>query len=303
MTETRRGASSVPFHFTLGTLGVYILNDGYFMLDGGSAFGRVPRVLWEKVVAPDHLNRVHMALNSILLESGGKLTLIETGYGDKLTERQMSVFGLSRPNGTLLDQLALLGIAPNDIQTVINTHLHGDHAGWNTRRPPDGGTGDPLPTFPNARYVTQRLEWEQATQPDELTAPGYPANNLLPLQAHDVLDLVSGDLRLTPEIRLVATPGHTAGHQSVWVESGTAAVLFTGDAVLHSSHLERINWVGAVDNLPIVTVATRRKLVEEVLRRQASIIVTHQPFPGLGTLTRDEGQPRSVFHAITEPSA
>lgn len=283
---------ATPFHFTLGQIGVYILNDGIFHLDGGSTFGRVPKVLWEKVIAPDHANRVPMALNSILLESNGKLTLIETGYGDKLTPKQEAIFGLMRPQGTLLDQLAALKIAPADIQVVINTHLHGDHAGWNTRHDAQGNV---VPTFPNARYITQRLEWENASHPDELTAPGYPANNFTPLYELGVLDLVEGDVRLTPELRVVATPGHTAGHQSVWLESGQAAALFTGDAALHSSHLERINWVGAVDNLPIISVSTKRALVEDLMRRHASCIITHHPFPGLGVLELPEGQTRPIF--------
>ncbi len=290
-----RVTPATPFHFGLGGVGVHILNDGVFLMDGGTAFGRVPRVLWERVVAPDHLNRIPMAMNSLLLESDGKLILIETGYGDKLDAKQQQIFGLTHPQGTLLDQLTTMGIAPEDITLVINTHLHGDHAGWNTRRPPANPDGEAVPTFPNARYVVQRLEWEEASHPSELTAPGYPANNFAPLMTRGVLDLVEGEARLTPEIRLVPTPGHTAGHQSVWLESGGAAALFTGDAALHGAQLERINWTGGVDNLPLVTVETKRRLVEEVMRRQASVIVTHHPFPGLGVLVLAEGQRRPTF--------
>lgn len=283
---------TAPFRFTLGQIEMHILNDGVFRLDGGAAFGRVPRVLWERVLAPDHLNRVPVALNSILLTLGGQHILIETGYGDKLSPKEMEMFGVERPQGSLLAQLALVGLQPEDISIVINTHLHGDHAGWNTRH---DATGAVVPTFPNARYVTQRLEWEEAAHPNELTAPGYPQNNFAPLRERGVLDLVEGDVRLMPEIRLVATPGHTAGHQSVWIESGESAALFTGDAALHGSHLERINWVGAVDNFPITSVATKRALVEEVMRRQASVIVTHHPFPGLGILVQPEGERRPHF--------
>lgn len=291
---------TTPFRFTLGAVDCYILNDGVFMLDGGSVFGRVPRSVWERVIAPDHLNRLAMALNSILLVAAGQRILIETGYGDKLSDKELRIFGIDRPQGTLLDQLALLGLGPADIDIVINTHLHGDHAGWNTRRPVDAPEAEPEPTFPNARYIVQRLEWEDATHPNELTAPGYPQLNLTPLLARGVVDLVEGDVRVTPEIRLVATPGHTAGHQSVWLESGQAAALFTGDAVLHGIHLERINWVGAVDNFPITSVATRRALVEEVMQRQASVVVTHHPFPGLGILVQPADERRPRFQEITK---
>ncbi len=284
-------ATATPFHFALGALQVTIINDGIFRLDGGSAFGRVPRPLWERILAPDHLNRVPTAMNSILLEIGGQRILMETGYGDKLTAKQMEMFGITRPYGTLLDQLALLGIQPGDINVVINTHLHGDHAGWNTRLQ----DGEVVPTFPNARYIVQRLEWEDATHPNELTEPGYPINNFVPLMDRGVLDLVEGDVRLTPAIRLVPTPGHTAGHQSVWIESGQASALFTGDAVIHGIHLERINWIPAVDNYPLTSLATKKRIVEEVMRRQASVIVTHHPFPGLGTLVQEDGQRRPTF--------
>lgn len=285
-----------PFHFALGSIGIHILNDGIFRLDGGGAFGRVPRALWEKVLAPDHLNRVPTAMNSILLESDGKLILIETGYGDKLSLKQQEIFGITRPQGTLLDQLALLGLSPEDIHLVINTHLHGDHAGWNTRHDPQDPAAEAVPTFPNARYIVQRLEWEDAAHPNELTEPGYPSNNFAPLLTRGVLDLVEGDVRVTPEIRLVPTPGHTAGHQSVWLESGLAAALFTGDAVIHGIHLERLNWIPGVDNFPLTSLETKRRLIEEALRRQATLIVTHHPFPGLGTLTQEAGQKRPTFH-------
>jgi glyoxylase-like metal-dependent hydrolase (beta-lactamase superfamily II) len=296
--ETATPLIPTPFYFTLGSTRVTVLNDGLFYLDGGSVFGRVPKTLWEKVIAPDHANRLPMAMNTLLLESQGKLILIETGYGDKLSPKQMEIFGLQRPQGTLIDQLGAIGVQPEDISVVINTHLHGDHAGWNTRRNSAQPDGEPIPTFSNARYIVQRLEWDEATHPNELTAPGYSTNNFTPLMDRDVLDLVEGDVQVTPEVRLVCTPGHTAGHQSVWLESGQAAALFTGDAAVHSSHLERINWVGAVDNLPIQSVETKRKLVEEILRRQASVVVTHHPFPGLGLLAKPEGQPRLKFHEI-----
>ncbi len=289
------GATAAPVPFELGNLRAYILNDGIFGLDGGSVFGRVPRVLWEKVAAPDHLNRVPLSLNSILLESDGKLVLIEVGYGDKLTAKQEQIFGLVRPQGNLLHQLGQIGVQPDDIAIVVNTHLHGDHSGWNTRYPSGDTSAQPVPTFANARYVVQRLEWEEATHPNELTTPAYPAQNFVPLREHGVLDLVEGEVQLTSNLRLVPTPGHTAGHQSVWLTAGDTTALFTGDAAVHSTHLERLNWVGAVDNLPVVSVETKRQLVATILKSGASVIITHHPYPGLGMLVLPEGDRRPVF--------
>jgi glyoxylase-like metal-dependent hydrolase (beta-lactamase superfamily II) len=277
------------FAFAVGTIGTTILSDGDCRIDGGQFFGRVPRVLWERLFPPDHLNRVPTALNSVLLETSAGLMLIETGYGDKISEKTIRNFSLTRPDGTLLDQLAKLGLAPEDIKIVVNTHLHADHCGWNTRRLEDGRV---VPTFPNARYIFQKTEWEAAIHPDELVAATYLAENLHPLQEAGVIDLIEGDLTITPQVRVVLTPGHTVAHQSVWIESGPsgreAAALFSGDAILHGLLLERLAWIPAVDDLPHVSLATKKKLIEESLRRKAHMIVTHHPFPGLGILARDD---------------
>ncbi len=277
------------FAFAVGTVGATILSDGTAHMDGGALFGRVPRVLWERLLPPDHLNRVPCSLNSVLLETEAGLMLIETGYGDKLSEKMVRNFALERPVGTLLDQLAKLGLAPEDIKIVVNTHLHADHCGWNTRRLPDGLA---VPTFPNARYILQKTEFEAAIHPNELLAATYLEENIQPLKDAGVLDLIDGDLVLTPHVRVVLTPGHTAAHQSVWIESGTSgnesAALFSGDAIVNGIHLERIAWIPAVDDLPLVSLETKKKIIEESLRRQAALIVTHQPFPGLGILARDD---------------
>jgi glyoxylase-like metal-dependent hydrolase (beta-lactamase superfamily II) len=296
-TDTLEEPLHGRFDFAVGTVGTTILSDGSCRMDGGSFFGRVPRVLWERLVPPDHLNRVPCALNSVLLETEAGLLLLETGYGNKLTEKTIRNFAVERPDGTLLDQLARLGVAPEDIKMVVNTHLHADHCGWNTRRLEDGRV---VPTFPNARYLFQKEEWEAAIHPDELVAATYLAENLDPLREAGVVDLIEGDLRLTPQVRLVLTPGHTLAHQSVWIESGSsgreAAALFSGDAVVHGVMLERLAWIPSVDDLPHVSLATKKKIIEESLRRQAHLIVTHHPFPGLGILASDDAG-KVHFHA------
>src|SRR5215831_6811971 len=185
------------FAFAVGRVGTTILSDGQCYIDGGQFFGRVPRVLWERLFPPDHLNRVPTALNSVLVETSAGLMLVETGYGNKISEKTIRNFSLARPDGTLLDQLAALGLAPEDIKIVVNTHLHADHCGWNTRRLEDGRV---VPTFPNARYILQKTEWEAAIHPNELLAATYLEENLQPLKDAGVLDLIEGDLTITPHV-------------------------------------------------------------------------------------------------------
>jgi glyoxylase-like metal-dependent hydrolase (beta-lactamase superfamily II) len=152
---------------TMGDVRVHILRDGTFALDGGAMFGVVPRVIWEKTDPPDEKNRVTLALNVALIETAGKRILVDTGMGDKWGEKEVLMYRIDRSR-TLLGSLRELGFSPKDIDVVINTHLHFDHAGGNTRR-----EGKIVPTFPRARYVVQRGEWEDATHTHERNRASY----------------------------------------------------------------------------------------------------------------------------------
>jgi glyoxylase-like metal-dependent hydrolase (beta-lactamase superfamily II) len=159
-----------------GEVRVHVLRDGGFALDGGAVFGVVPRALWEKTDRPDEKNRVTLGLNVALIETAGKRILVDTGIGDKWEDKQRAIYRIDRST-TLLGALAGLGVRPEDIDVVINTHLHFDHAGGNTREV----DGKVVPTFPRARYVVQLGEWEDATHPHERNRASYLEPNFVPL--------------------------------------------------------------------------------------------------------------------------
>src|ERR1700733_14729690 len=143
----------------LGDLEFHIINDGVFRLDGGAMFGVIPRPMWERVAPPDQRNRIRLRMNSLLIRSAGKLILVETGAGDKFDAKRRAIYKLE---GTRLpEQLAARGVRPEQVDIVVNTHLHFDHCGGNTRMI----DGSPVPAFPNARYITQRGELEHARHP------------------------------------------------------------------------------------------------------------------------------------------
>jgi len=144
----------------LGNVEFHIVSDGEFWVDGGAAFGLVPKILWSRVITPDDLNRIPMALNCLLIIADGQRILVDTGYGDKLSPKERDIFRIQGEK-RLLGSLARLGLAPTDIDIVINTHLHADHCGGNTV----WQDGQPVPTFPNAEYWIQRLEWADALHP------------------------------------------------------------------------------------------------------------------------------------------
>jgi glyoxylase-like metal-dependent hydrolase (beta-lactamase superfamily II) len=270
-----------PYTYRLGNLDLSILSDGTYYQDAGAVFGIVPRVMWERVVRPelDEQYRMPLGLNCVLVRSHDKLVLIETGVGDKEGHRRQAS---PKSEGTLLSDLWVLDVRPEDIDVVINTHLHADHCGWNTRQ---NEAGQIVPTFPNARYLLQRGEWNAAINPNERTRATYLSENLLPLEEAGVLELVDGEHTVTPEITIVSTGGHTEDHASVVLSSAGETAIYIGDMVQHHVQLERTAWVSAFDLLPLVSMESKKRIVERAIRERALIVSVHSPFPGLGRMT------------------
>jgi len=268
----------------MGNLDLHILSDGVYYQDAGAVFGIVPRIMWERAVHPelDSEYRMPLGLNSLLVRSHDKLVLIETGVGDKEGHRRAAS---PTSEGTLLSDLWVLDVKPEDIDVVINTHLHADHCGWNTRL---NDAGNIVPTFPNARYLIQQGEWEAATHPNERTRATYLAENLLPLEEAGVLELIDGEHSVTPEITVVDTRGHTEDHASVVLASGGETAIYIGDMIQHHIQLERTAWVSAFDLLPLVSMDTKKRIVERAIRERALVISVHEAFPGLGRMTMTE---------------
>ncbi len=272
-----------PHTYRLGNLDLRMLSDGLFYQDAGAVFGIVPRVMWERVARPelDGQYRMALAMNCLLVRSHDKLVLIETGVGDKEGHRRQAS---PLDQGNLLAELSSAGVRPEEIDVVINTHLHADHCGWNTREI----DGRVTPTFPNARYLIERGEWEAATHPNERMRATYLSENLLPLEEAGVLELIDGEYSVTPEITIVDSRGHTEDHVSVVLNSAGETAIYIGDMAQHHVQLERTAWVASFDLLPLVSMETKKRIVERAIRERALIVSAHIPFPGLGRMTMAE---------------
>lgn len=277
-----------------GDLCLQLVSDGVMWLDGGALFGLVPKVLWEQVAQPDELNRIPVALNCLLVESQGQRILVDTGLGDKLSDKQQRNWGLRRSDGGLIDGLHRLGLGAEEIDAVINTHLHGDHCGGNTTL----RDGKPVPTFPRAEYWVQRSEWAEACHLNERTRAVYLPENLCPLAEAGQLRLLDGDAQVTSTVCCVVHPGHTLGYQSVILESGGHAAIYVGDLAPFSTHLERIAWLPAYDVLPLDHLATKRAVRDWVLERKALLIFQHDPLLSWGRLIRDDQGEYRVLSAF-----
>lgn len=276
--------------YQLGGLEFAVLSDGTYKYDAGAVFGIVPRVMWERVVPPlDEMYRLTLGLNCLLIRSEGHVVLVETGVGGKPHDRDSAS---PAEEGTLMTALAAVGVAPEDVTDVVNTHLHADHCGWNTSG--SGGEGDPVrPTFPNATYHVALQEWDDANHPNERTRATYLERNLAPIADHvRLLDGAGAETPITSEVRFLAAPGHTHGHGVVVLRGGGGATgewaLFTGDLAQHPVQLERTPWVSGLDVLPLVSMETKKVLMDRCIDEQALVIVAHGAYPGLARMTRTD---------------
>ena len=258
----------------IGNAEIFVVSDGAALLDGGGFFGLVPRVLWEKVYRPDDLNRVPSHLRSLLVFADGKVILVDTGYGDKLSPKMKKNLGMEGlEDGRLVRALEEHGVAPEDVDIVINTHLHADHCGGNTRIV----RGKVVPTFPNAVYYVQRLEMAEARYPNERTRGTYFLENFVPLEEAGQLKIIDGDYRITPSVSVWVTRGHTPGHQIAVVESEGEAAMFLADACSWAVHMERLAWVPAFDLEPMVSIQTKKRIRDWALKHDAVLIFQHDP--------------------------
>jgi len=259
-------------HF--GEIEVLPVHGGNFYLDGGAMFGVVPKTLWEKKAPADERNRIRLAANSLLARAAGKNILVETGNGTKWDPKLRNIYGI--PEGDpLRDSLARLGVATENVDMVINTHLHFDHAGGNTRVV----DGRDVPTFPNAQYVVQRAELAHAMNPTERDRASYFADSFIPVTEARQWRLVDGDVEIVPGISVVRIPGHNADIQAVKISGGNRTVIYVADMLPTRHHLP-LAWMPGYDLYPLQTLETKRKRIAEIVEQGWIVAFGHDPdFP------------------------
>jgi glyoxylase-like metal-dependent hydrolase (beta-lactamase superfamily II) len=205
-------------------------------------------------MAPDARNRVTLAMNSLLIHAGGKRILVETGAGDKMNQKLRDIYGLEGPY--LIEGLRAYGVGPEDIDIVVDTHLHFDHCGGNTRLE----KGKLVPAFPNARYVTQRGEFDHAMRPNERDHASYFAENYAPIESAGLFQLIDGDHSIAPGVELIRVPGHTADMQCVRLTGGGKTAFLFADLVPTTAHLP-LPWIMSYDLYPMTTLENRKRWV------------------------------------------
>ncbi len=280
-------------HLALGEMRVYPLTDGTMRLDGGAMFGVVPRVLWEKENPPDDRNRILLGLNPILIETGKSLVLVETGAGTRWDEKSRSIYALGGA-GLLGESLSRLGLGPGDIDIVINTHLHFDHAGGNCV---EGSSGALMPAFPRARYIVQETELRSALSPCERSRASYRPEDILPIKKAGLLDLLDtapGEVdEVAPGLGVFRPSGHNEGIQLVRIEGGGRTAIFLSDIVPTTTHLH-YPYIAAYDLFPLDTLAVKKKIIKEAADKNWFLFFYHDPSVRCATLRPGPGGPKAL---------
>ncbi|PYO79234.1 MAG: MBL fold metallo-hydrolase [Gemmatimonadetes bacterium] len=271
----------------IGALTVHAIQAGGQKLDGGAMFGVVPKPLWEKRIAADERNRIQLGMRTLLIEHQSGLILIDTGAGNKENEKFKDIYGIENEGAARLtmleDGLARIGVRPSDIVLVINTHLHFDHAGGNTRLRPDGQLEV---SFPNATYIIKRGEYEFATHPNERTAASYFDRNYTPVEAANKVEFVASEKEIVKGVRVIPTPGHTPFHQSILIESAGERAFYLGDLVPTHAHLP-LPWIMGYDVEPLVTLETKRRILKQAVDENWLVIFEHDATTAWGRVEHD----------------
>lgn len=269
MLRHKRGTSMTTL-LDLGSMEISWLGGGEFELDGGTMYGAVPKILWRKKYPPDDENYIKLLNAPLLVTVEGHNILIDTGLGNKLTVKQKQIFRVYR-DWSLVEDLAAKGLARDDIDIVILTHCDFDHAGGVVMR---NDTGGMELTFPRARHIVQKREWEDVCAPNIRSAHTYWPDNFSGLADSGLLELVDGDAQIVPGITVRLTGGHTRGHQLVAMEGEKECAVHLGDLFPTHTHANPL-WIMAYDNFPLDVVRIKERLLPEYIRNQCWFTFYH----------------------------
>ncbi len=275
----------------LGALELSIVRDGNFRLDGGAMFGVVPKVLWEKKFPADEKNRVRLATNCLLVRGKDFTAVVESGIGEKWDEKAREIYAIERET-TLLRPLAAHGVRPEDVDALVISHLHFDHAGGATRKE----NGRIVPTFPNATLYVQEAELAHARSPNERDRASYLPENWEPYEEVGRLEAVSGEREIRPGVRLVPLAGHSPGMQAVRIDSEGKTAFYFADALPTTAHVP-IPWIMGYDLYPVELIENKKRLLAQAVREGWLCIFEHDPNIPWGRIV-DESSGKRRVHVV-----
>ena len=266
---------------TVGNVEITHLSDGRLGFSMDEMFPSLPDEAWEPyrdLLTPE--GRLELNVGSYLLRSQGMTILVDTGLGDDSRGFDDVVWG------KLLVDMETKGIPLEDVDVAVLTHLHRDHVGWNLLW--DNGTS--RPTFPNARYLVPRADWDVYTRRAGMSMFAYIREQVIPLDALGVVDFIDGEHAVNGEVSTIPTPGHTNGHVSVAISSAGESAFVIGDVVHNPAQVQETGWSARADVDPEQSARSRSDLMERIEREAALLVSGHFPAPGFGRLARSQGR-------------
>ena len=272
---------------TVGDFELTICTDGTYYLDGGAMFGVAPKPLWEQRAPADALNRILLGANTVIVRTGRHTVAIETGLGNKLGPKLREIYSASE---RLPRSLAAAGIRPEEVDIVINSHLHFDHCGWNTVKDADGTV---RPFFPNARYFAHRGEVEHGHMQYERDRISYISDNYDPLINSGQMSLIDDrQAQIVPGISCEVYPGHTAQTMAIHIDSAGKRATYISDLMPTSAHMDP-TWVMGYDLYPMTCIEERKRFLSRAVPEQWLVLFTHDHQRPMGYVTLNEkGKPQ-----------
>lgn len=262
---------------------LFSFSTGEFKLDGGAMFGVVPKVLWEKVYPADEKNRVTLTMKSLLIDTGNRVIIIDTGIGNKQDEKFYLNFGLTK-NYNIIDKITELGYSPQQITDIIHTHLHFDHCGWTISRDDKGNF---FPTFPNAKVWVSKLQWQAATEPNPRERASFLKENILPIRDLNLLNFIEEEKEFCPDIHIRFAHGHTSGQILVFIKYQDRWLLHGGDLFPIASVIYE-PWIMSYDLCALTTLEDKKRILTEVFEKNAVIFLEHDIYQECATVTKTE---------------
>lgn len=278
----------------LGDYRIEIISDTEFRLDGGAMFGVVPRVLWEKICPPDDANRIQMQTHCLFVETSDEKILIETGMGEKWTEKQSKIYAVNRSKPFAETIFEQTGYKTEDITIVVNTHLHFDHCGGNTIL---NDAGETIPAFPNASYFVSENEFNHAENPHERDRASYISDNWKALKKSGQLELKPPVYAVADGITMTETRGHNGSMQTVKIESGNDTLYSFSDVLPTTAHIP-LPWIMGYDLFPLETLENKKRLLPQALKENWLCWFYHDPNAPLCRLTENDGKLKAVSFEI-----
>jgi glyoxylase-like metal-dependent hydrolase (beta-lactamase superfamily II) len=273
-----------------GDYRIEIISDTQVWLDGGAMFGVVPRVMWEKVCPPDSLNRIPLATHCLYVETGSEKILFETGAGEKLTEKQLQIYGIQREKPLAEKLFETTGVSADEISIVVNTHLHFDHCGGNTKF---NEAGEIVPAYPKARYFVSENELKHAENPTDRDRATYNKDNWEVLRKKGQLEIKPPIYEVVKDITMTEMRGHNTAMQTVKIESGGEILYSFSDLIPMTAHLP-LSWIMSYDLFPMETLANKKKLLPLALEENWLCWFYHDVEKPLCRLTEIDGKLKAV---------